>query len=281
MPKKDYSRKKFTHPLRQRKKRPALIGPSLKKHLIRLVFAGGAIGVLWVTLFSPWLKVKNIVIEGNLRSDAYTTAWRWLGRESMRKLYGKFSGNHIFFIRTKELENALMEDELIDSVVIEKKFPSSLVIGIEERTASFTYVLDGVRYILDSRGSLLEVTEKPIEKNDAYSSLPIVYGTSTSPMIVNNESSFTPQLTKFIKRLSVEFSKFFENLAIVRFAIGDNGNTITAMTSEGWYALLDPTTDIMVQLSNLSRVYKEVVSESRKKRLEYIDVRIENYAYYK
>ncbi len=237
--------------------------------------------MLWVTLFSPWLKVKNIVIEGNLRSDAYTTAWRWLGRESMRKLYGKFSGNHIFFIRTKELENALMEDELIDSVVIEKKFPSSLVIGIEERTASFTYVLDGVRYILDSRGSLLEVTEKPIEKNDAYSSLPIVYGTSTSPMIVNNESSFTPQLTKFIKRLSVEFSKFFENLAIVRFAIGDNGNTITAMTSEGWYALLDPTTDIMVQLSNLSRVYKEVVSESRKKRLEYIDVRIENYAYYK
>jgi len=54
---------------------------------------------------------------------------------------------------------------------------------------------------------------------------------------------------------------------------------IKVMTSEGWYALFDLNRDIKSQLSILKAALAEKIKD--RKKLEYIDLRIENRIYYK
>ncbi len=283
-PRKDYSKKRYTHPLKQKnQKHHAPFSATTKKYISRTVLVIVFVGLVYAVFFSPWLIIKNISIEGSRHANVYTLSSVWLDGQGEKRCFSKFACNHYLFIQTEELEDALLRDKYVRSVNINKKFPNTLVVQINERLESLAYFFEGSRYIIDENGELIEATEAVLEENDPYMGLPMVLATSTDTSVsgVVKPDSFSKELTEFIVSLNSEFPKLFKNIAITKFMIGDRGVAVTAITSDGWYAIFDPSVDMVVQLSNLSRVYYEVIGSSNRKSFEYIDVRLENYAYYK
>ena len=76
-------------------------------------------------LFSPFFNIREFVIHSRSEID----------KNSLRSNLNKFYGQNLLFAQEEELRNDLLNHTLISSVEIEKAFPSTVHVIIEERKA--------------------------------------------------------------------------------------------------------------------------------------------------
>lgn len=76
-------------------------------------------------LFSPFFDVRDFVFHS--RSE--------FNKNELRTNINKFYGKNLLFLNEDELKNSLLNHDLISSVQVEKSFPSTIHVVIEERKA--------------------------------------------------------------------------------------------------------------------------------------------------
>ena len=292
---KDYARKNYTrHPLRKSEKRNRVKRVSVRgrrsssKSTVslfkKIIYSLGALAVLvgigYGVFLTPVFAVQNIEISGTDNTEFQLLVNQWVAQLTEKTTMG-LQSNHMFVVPTDDLEDVLGLDKRVDSVVVTKKFPNTLVINVTEFNPQVVYARDGRFYLLNEEGRVVDIVSENTRVD-----LPLILGTSTDEALLpsdtaKNERIISESATRFMSELNKEFPKFFPDITLTQFTFVPDSIELYANTSLGWYILFDPNVDLNIQLSNLSRVYNEKISNRERKSLEYIDVRLENYVYYK
>jgi len=95
----------------------------------------------------PGFSITSITVENNKYSDA----------NAVVQLSGLQAGNNIFYISTAKAGEKIMANPYMASVKISRKFPSSIVINVTEREATYFAAKDDKFAVIDKEGMLLEV----------------------------------------------------------------------------------------------------------------------------
>jgi len=276
MLKKDYSQKKYQHPLKQKGKTKRM-----SKRSRGVIAAGAAVFVfgsaVYGLFFTNYLQVKQIEISGTDNPEVNNIVNQWLEAKAGERVLNYLNANNILLLPLDDLRASLETDNYVAYINIEKKLPETLIIEVGERQPVLVYTIEGNNFLIDSHGQTIE----PIELNERPLGLPQVQGTTTSLFIFEEDLSLPAALVNFIDELNKELPKFIAGVNLVRYELMPNTLEFIAHTSAGWQIFFDPAENLVVQLSNLTRTYNEKISAEEKQNLEYIDVRLPNYVYYK
>lgn len=102
-------------------------------------------------LFSPFFHIRDFVFHS--RNE--------INKNELRKNINQFYGDNLLFLNEDDLRNNLLEHNLISSVKIEKAFPSTVHVVIEERRAVAWLKNNNQKLIFSADGIILN--EKSLE----------------------------------------------------------------------------------------------------------------------
>jgi cell division protein FtsQ len=95
----------------------------------------------------PGFSITSITVENN----------KYIAAKTVIQLSGLQAGNNIFYVSTTAAGEKVMANPYIASVKITRKFPSSIVINVTERVATYYAAKDGKYAVIDKDGMMLEV----------------------------------------------------------------------------------------------------------------------------
>lgn len=219
-------------------------------------------GLIYLIVFSGLLNIKNINISG-YKND--TTVREMIDEEISKNIFTK----NILFFSTRSLKEKLKGDPNIKSVKISKKYPSSLTVAIEEARPAIIWISAGDKYLIDDRGVVIE--------NATDEKLPEVYDASNIKVRAG-ERVASPTFIKFINEITVGFETA-TGTRLIKITLFDIIEDVHVLSSDGWTAYLNASITASSQLKNLTRIIAEASKE--KKKLQYIDMRLDNKIFYK
>ena len=97
-------------------------------------------------LFSPFFHIRDFVFHS--RNE--------INKNELRANINQFYGNNLLFLNENELKKSLLEHNLISSVQIEKSFPSTIHVVIEERRAVAWLKNNNKKFIFSADGIVLD-----------------------------------------------------------------------------------------------------------------------------
>ena len=90
--------------------------------------------------------------------------------EDIKKLLKPIYNKSLLFLKSKEIEKAVMQNSFIDSFKVKKKYPSTLIIEIFEKKP-IGILLNKKKYLLSENIELIEFTNL-----QDYQNLPYIFG---------------------------------------------------------------------------------------------------------
>ena len=139
---------------------PRTGNPRTKNHRIQSVFfILLVVAAAYILLQSPIFEIRTITVQGN----------RQLTPEEIIKFSGITTGNNIFKINISDAEKKLNMVPLLKSTEVERKFPQTIVIHVEERQAVALLAVKNSFIKVDSEGVYLQ-------KGQMASALPVITG---------------------------------------------------------------------------------------------------------
>lgn len=219
-------------------------------------------GLMYLVFFSEIFDIKKVEVEGYRFPKTIQAVVREKKEES-------FFSKNIFFCDTKKIKNVLFGDQRIENIKIIKIYPSTLRIEIKEANPSIIWVSAGDKFLVSDRGVVI---------GDARDeNLTVIYDAANID-IKMGERVASPTFIKFIKNINDGFEGA-TGTKINKITLFDLLTDIHILSSDGWTVYMDGSKDPGTQLKNLGRVLEE--ARKSKKKLEYIDLRIETRIFYK
>ena len=252
-----YRPKRYPKRYRERKK------ASWKRRVFFLWVLFLILVLVYVLFFSPIFEIKEIKISGN----------QVISNED---IYNSLDDqNNIFLATGDKLTNILINNfPRILSIEINKNIIKKTIdLKIVERKEAGIFCIKDCYYI-DKQGVIFE--QAPQTSGTLI--LAIKDSSNREVKIGKNviEKEFMAELIDLGSYLSNQLG-----LKAFDFTIeSDISKDLKINTNEGWYILFDRSQDLKNQLKALELVLREKIKEEREE-LEYIDLRIENRAYYK
>ena len=114
-------------------------------------------------------ELKEIQIENNFL----------LNKEEIKKLLAETYGKNLIFLKSNEIENALMKNSFIESFIIKKKYPNTLKIKIFEKKPIAILINKKNKFYLSEKNDLIKFRDL---KN--YNNLPYVFGNKKNFKII-------------------------------------------------------------------------------------------------
>ena len=212
-------------------------------------------------LFSSFFKINLVIVEGN----------KLVEKDRIEKLVPK--GENIFLLDKDELKNEIIGNiPEVSDVQIYKGIPNALKIVILEHDQSIIWQSDGRSYLISSEGyAYRDVTDKISD----YSSLPRVEDNSNIK-VVEGQKIVSPNFVAFIQNIYSNFFTFV-NIEPDYFSIKETTFDVDLKTKAGFIVKFDSLRSSKKQLDDL----KKVLVEKRDQINEYVDLRIDGWAYYK
>lgn len=249
----------------------------------------------YILLFSPLFEIKEIEFSGNYainENDILGTLNDFL----YKKILIFFDYNNIFLAQKNKLVTVLTDEfSQIQSIKIKKNIvEKNIFIEITERKEIGIYcqgelaatdsvdqqepipqeVKTGACYYIDQYGVIFE------QAPQTSGTLILVINDLSSKNVEIGCSVINQKLLKELVDLREYLTKQL-SLKAIDFVIETSVlKELRINTNEGWYILFDPSRSLLDQAENLRLVLEEKIKDERKS-LKYIDLRIENRAYYK
>ena len=182
-------------------------------------------------LFSPFFNIRDFVIHSRSK----------INEDSLITNLNQFYGRNMLFIDEKELKNELLKHNLISSIELEKAFPSTIHIIIEERRAVAWIKNNDKKLIFSADGIILN--EEKLDKNI---SLPKIEGYAY--LFENGKIRFPGSLDKLLSVLSnletsflakIEKISYQDNVYKLYLSAGGGVNLGRANNLEEKFALLN------------------------------------------
>lgn len=282
----DYQKKDFNNPLFSRKIKSGFTG-KIKWFIAIFIFL-----VISLYFFNKtnYLMIDNIEIIGNeyiSQQDIKEIVNQQMGEK--RLLF--FNQNNLIFFSKKAAKASLASHFFFDNININKKYPETLVIKVEEKISSLIWSNNSGKYYLDLEGNVIrqitadnlvisegEGDTEVIRSEINSGRYPVIQDQSNSeiitgqPILAKDRIDFIIELTKKIKS-QADFSISYYTLA------SPSINYITLITDEGWLVHFSFENQISNQINLLfSLLYQKIDDRSK---LEYIDLRFGDKIFWK
>ena len=215
--------------------------------------------IIWLFLYSPYFRIREITIEGNSLVP---------GEEIERRV--RTNENIFRFNITKTRAEIMKNNPAIEDLAIYRGIPNALKIVILERKPILVWQTQGRYWLIDDAG----VVDKEIGAGESTDLLRISDQKNLEVKI--GDQIVSSSFISFAKNIS---DKFFEytNIKISGFQVPETTFDLYVYTEAGFYVKFDTTRSADKQLSDL----KNIIITYRDSIHEYIDVRINGWAYYK
>ncbi len=224
-----------------------------------LLWAAGTLGVLalvaygaWWTWTSPFFKVSNVEVVGNQRIAAGTVV------EAAGLL-----GQSMFDADLASAQENLYRQPLVNSVRIERDWPHTVRVVIEERKPWGTWEQSGVQYTIDREGVVLGIGPAP-------SGSPVIKSSELGNRITGDRVDYqaVDAAAEIYEKLPRQLGTTVAEVAFI------TGKGVQVTTTNNQTALLGDSSSIAYKLS----VWAALAQEAQVRRINYttIDLRYGN-----
>lgn len=226
----------------------------------------GNIGIIIILIMSLWFffsshffQIKEVIIEGNSQVPT----------EQISKNIDL--GQNIFRFNISAMRGKIIiANPMIEDVAIYRGIPNALKIIVLERKPQIVWQSGGNYYLIDDAG----IVDKQITAEEFAN---LIHISDQKNMAVKIGSRLLS--TGFIDFITKVNGKFFDttNISSTGYYITETTFDLYVQTNAGFYVKFDTTRSADKQLDDL----KNIIVAYRDKIHEYVDVRINGWAYYK
>lgn len=253
--------KQFRSPLvfNEKKKKPKkeLKLPEIKlKYIAYFVIL---LIIIFYVFFSNKFKIKEVIVEGNKTiSSEYLTS------------YVDKDSNILFFNSKKVKAKILVENPQISNVEIIRGIPDAVKIVVLEHENKLIWQSNGINYLISTQGKIT----KQIGAEEVYD-YPQIVDSKNLPVTLGSDI-VSPNFIAFATNI---YNKFFEttNIKPTFYTVPETTFDLNLGTEAGFYVKFNTMRGSAIQLENLKRV----LVAHRQDVHEYVDLRIDGWAYYK
>ena len=219
------------------------------------------LGGIYFFRHSAFFNISDIIIEGT----------KTIGDDEILAIAEKHKeeNTNLFKYPVKEVEKEILEKFLqIDQVNVSRGIPKTIKIEIIEREGFLIWQTQEKNYIIDKKGVVFREIDESL-------SFPVIVDNKNESVELG-EKILSKKFLSFVSIINKNFAKKTK-LKIKKMVIEDTTFELNVETTSGWQVKFDTTRDANEQISAVSKV----LSHIRKKVKEYIDLRTENWVYYK
>ena len=241
----------------------------------------GFLGICgYILLFSPYLDVDSVFIEGNQDISKREIADN-VAKSIEGKYFSFFPKKNFFFVNKKDINAALKSNfDQLEVASIEKKFPGTISIQVTERKPELVWCSGGVCYFVGKDGLAYggaAGTDEKLRKKGFLtviddSAVPVDLGkTKISPDYIGLIEAADLMLRDGLK---LDPAESFHTAGI---ASGE----ISVKNREGWTVKLGSEFSVEDAKKVMQTLFEKELNEEVRKNLDYLDLRIKNKIYYK
>lgn len=232
--------------------------PSVLPKIFKIVLIVSIIifGLLYLLLFSPVFRIKNIELIGNFTNEN-------------QKFLDDFKGENIFLFKAKTVqEDFKKQNPQFLNIQVSRGIPSTLRVQFIERTPAIIWQTQNKFYLVDLDGFIFK------EVGAVTSDLPGVLDNKNLEVKILDQI-VTANFINFVVDVNLKIQNF--GLKINQFQVNDTIFQVEGITDKGIKIIFDTTRSIADQIDAFEKVYNEHKAEIK----EYLDVRVEGWVYYK
>ena len=276
----------YFHPRRSRKKTRS----SFKKGVLAGFYLILIALFIYVVFYSPLFQIKSLLLSGN--KTVSSAEIKKVARLVLDRPVWLVLPNNLVLLNKEEIKNNLLDNfPRIDSLKIKRKFLNQIKIEISEKRGLVvwcrSYLSENQEseeiseikncYLVDGNGlaysQIADFNQRPGD-------LPLVEDKLTNPIIFG-ESVANSEFISFVFRVQEILPRMTDLEVIKLDTPSAQTKELYLTTNENWQIYFDTTRSAEEQVRILNRLLQEKISPEERKNLEYIDLRIENRAYYK
>lgn len=218
-----------------------------------------ALAIVWVVYFSNFFKINEIIVDGNSLVSSEQIS------------HNVPLGQNIFRLNITQVRNQIIgSNPMIEDVAIYRGIPNAIKVVVLERKPQIVWLSSGNYYLVDDAG----IVDKQIYAEE-FANLIHVSDQKNMPVKIG-EQLLSPGFISFAKNVN---DKFFTltNIHPTGYYITETTFDIYVQTDAVFYVKFDTTRAVDKQLDDL----KNIIIAYRPNILEYVDVRVNGWAYYK
>jgi cell division septal protein FtsQ len=250
---------------------------------------------------SEYFILKNIQVEG----VQYVSTSEFLDLLKKEKEGAKFLGiptKNLILFSIRDLRSKIAEQYIFSDLHIEKIYPDTLAVRVEERTVVYRMVSQQHEYLIDdtgmvvkkiqnfgSRPELLSLTHsdsqgggdelerlQTLDADERFS----VLGFTNDAALAIGQTLFTSEHIRFIEDLIKNATHTYYTLELIRINQAFPQH-IEVTTKEGYMLIFNTNDPFQDQLKRLEIVVEQEVTLEKLPLIEYIDLRLGNNIYIK
>jgi len=227
--------------------------------------------VSYFAFFSSFFQIKEITISGDVKIPAYEIKDS-VGAE-IDKDFVFAKSKSIFLVSLEEINKKITEQfPQIAKISLKRIFPDVLAVDVIQRKPIANWCQEGSCFYLDQEGVIFEETQSKT-------------GLRLMPEDNSAELEAGVQIIdkKYLSRI-LDIAKQIEShsdIGIKEIVVFDEARKIKIISAEGWHILFDLDESVSTQASNLFVVLEETIPVSKRKNLDYVDLRFGNRIYWK
>ncbi len=213
----------------------------------------------WLAMYSPYFRIKEIIVEGS----------NLVPREEIIKSIPVDDNIFRFNIASTRLK-IIKSNPIIEDVAIYRGIPNAIKIVVLERKPTIVWQTQGKYFLIDDAG----IADKEIGAAESADLIHIIDQKNLNLSV--GELVVSPSFVKFTREIN---DKFFDNtnIKISGFQVPETTFDLYVYTEAGFYVKFDTTRSAEKQLLDL----KNIMISYRDGIREYVDMRINGWAYYK
>lgn len=223
--------------------------------------------LIYVVLFSPAFKYKEILYSGSPEKKEDV-----LG--ILESAEGKMFKNNMLFFNVANVKEALSKNSDINEVSISKNYIKRTInIKVETKEAMAVWDERGKKFYLDHKG----FGYKEIGEGEEGKAGLIKINNKLNTIHTVGEQFLNERENEFIKNIIKNFElKISDKITSIDF---ENSLSEVTVYTSGYKIFLDTKRDPIKQLESAQLVKKD--AEKKKKKFDYIDLRVESRVFYK
>lgn len=235
------------------------------------------LGLGYLLFYSPLFKITKVEISGTKNISPEYLKEKYVDWQMQQSKFKIFKQDNILLFSKKWLTNNIAAKYALDELKIDKKLFHTLKINVKEKLPYLIWISNGRYYYIEANG----LASAQVKENQLIPSLIKVYDEENKQVIINEEvipkDKKGTSKAKFIVDLN-DIIKNNNRFKIAKYLL-PNRYQLNVLTEEGWQIYFTFSRDANEQVDSLNDVIDKKIKNT--KNLQYIDLKVKDYVYYK
>ena len=222
-------------------------------------------GLSYLFIFSQVFRIKEIKIS-NVDDSL---------KLKVEEVIKNEIGSNIFLVNLKKMNKEILSQfSEIAELDFKRKFPSTLIIQIEEREAVgvWCYQTHDECFFIDREGIIFKKTKTELMQEEV-----MIVSLKKEEALVSGKEILVPRILELILKIKEDFEENL-NIEIENFTIVSE-KRLNIKTNENWEIYFNLEKDVKLEVTKLKALLEKEISPEERRNLEYIDLRFEKIFY--